>query len=692
MPSSLSVVPTIQKLIDYLAGLGASPSILEHVRESWDIEVKARRQGGADIYWLAPGHPGRFSSMVKAAEALGLQPPKRARPVTHVVEETDSDEGYKQPPQPDFYAFDGVDRPRPKRQTRPPQRTSMDLPLRVPRGRSLPPPSSPPSLGLPSALPTPLYPAAPTAPSSSYNLYPHLNPSLGHPPYGHRPLAPQLAAPQAPPVELHPVLLELEPVEQRAGSGGDTAVGTHFLAEGAPVEWVASFILHARKNHVRLIDRSGLVLAHQNAFSLQYVVEGGCLRILPLLEEEPPEGWASLPVATPADQLGTVFDSGPAYTGASVTALLRPAQLAGAESAEDDEWALLDLRVPVGRLAGVRPDGGLSLQDGCVLPAALAQPQQAAHVHLQPQQPGHEGPGVEMVLHPLEAVLESSRQQALLAQQQHQEEQRRLELERQQQAQRMQQLEELQRHRQQMEELQRQRQHLERLQQALQQQAAQQAAQLEQQQGGLVPGGMLASEQQGLEALEFKEEGLQVLDGEAKPGVKPFQEQQQQQQDEQETEGGMEDAQDEQDQYWAQQARRGGPRVWSRQQGNAAPILKPQVLPDNFLGGSPNATSGVPRKSCNCKKSRCLKLYCECFSAGHYCDNCCCLQCLNNLENEPKRQQAMDFVLEKNPLAFQSKIKVQWRRWWHQMRLPLLQRLTSWVSTARGAHARRAPA
>ena len=31
---------------------------------------------------------------------------------------------------------------------------------------------------------------------------------------------------------------------------------------------------------------------------------------------------------------------------------------------------------------------------------------------------------------------------------------------------------------------------------------------------------------------------------------------------------------------------------------------------------------GAPqrRKPCNCKNSRCLKLYCECFAAGVYCE------------------------------------------------------------------------
>ena len=36
--------------------------------------------------------------------------------------------------------------------------------------------------------------------------------------------------------------------------------------------------------------------------------------------------------------------------------------------------------------------------------------------------------------------------------------------------------------------------------------------------------------------------------------------------------------------------------------------------------------SSVP---CNCKKSRCLKLYCECFAADSYCHGCHCQSCMN---------------------------------------------------------------
>ncbi|MQL89042.1 hypothetical protein Taro_021608 [Colocasia esculenta] len=67
---------------------------------------------------------------------------------------------------------------------------------------------------------------------------------------------------------------------------------------------------------------------------------------------------------------------------------------------------------------------------------------------------------------------------------------------------------------------------------------------------------------------------------------------------------------------------------------------------------------GTPKKQkqCNCKNSKCLKLYCECFASGVYCDGCNCTNCYNNVENEAARHEAVEATLERNPNAFRPKI------------------------------------
>ena len=56
------------------------------------------------------------------------------------------------------------------------------------------------------------------------------------------------------------------------------------------------------------------------------------------------------------------------------------------------------------------------------------------------------------------------------------------------------------------------------------------------------------------------------------------------------------------------------------------------------------------RNCCNCTKSKCLKLYCECFAKGMYCDGCKCVNCFNMKGQENLR--AVTNTLEKNPFAF----------------------------------------
>lgn len=78
----------------------------------------------------------------------------------------------------------------------------------------------------------------------------------------------------------------------------------------------------------------------------------------------------------------------------------------------------------------------------------------------------------------------------------------------------------------------------------------------------------------------------------------------------------------------------------------------------SFSGPLTDSKEGTPKKSrqCNCKNSRCLKLYCECFASGIYCDGCNCVNCYNNVDHETVRREAVDAILERNPNAFRPKI------------------------------------
>lgn len=67
-----------------------------------------------------------------------------------------------------------------------------------------------------------------------------------------------------------------------------------------------------------------------------------------------------------------------------------------------------------------------------------------------------------------------------------------------------------------------------------------------------------------------------------------------------------------------------------------------------------NKTNSQVPLGCKCKKTKCLKLYCECFAAKSFCnDNCSCMECLNREDgnNNKERNIAIHSLLIKNSSA-----------------------------------------
>jgi len=61
---------------------------------------------------------------------------------------------------------------------------------------------------------------------------------------------------------------------------------------------------------------------------------------------------------------------------------------------------------------------------------------------------------------------------------------------------------------------------------------------------------------------------------------------------------------------------------------------------------------------CTCKKSKCLKLYCQCFASSFLCGpECSCSNCHNTTEFVSERKDAIRVILERNPNAFQTKFQ-----------------------------------
>ncbi|KAG1671380.1 hypothetical protein FOA52_011877 [Chlamydomonas sp. UWO 241] len=74
-------------------------------------------------------------------------------------------------------------------------------------------------------------------------------------------------------------------------------------------------------------------------------------------------------------------------------------------------------------------------------------------------------------------------------------------------------------------------------------------------------------------------------------------------------------------------------------------------------GGGAGGRVNPPTRHCNCKKSQCLKLYCDCFSSQVFCFNCACTTCMNTAEFVSVVAEKQAHIRMRDPLAFEKKIQ-----------------------------------
>lgn len=84
-------------------------------------------------------------------------------------------------------------------------------------------------------------------------------------------------------------------------------------------------------------------------------------------------------------------------------------------------------------------------------------------------------------------------------------------------------------------------------------------------------------------------------------------------------------------------------------------------LPDDFETHKDEESSDhiiyEQNVKCNCKNSKCLKLYCDCFASSLLCTSSCnCLNCHNTSSNAKTIIMAKKTITRRNPTAFDKKI------------------------------------
>ncbi|XP_062202156.1 protein tesmin/TSO1-like CXC 2 [Phragmites australis] len=110
--------------------------------------------------------------------------------------------------------------------------------------------------------------------------------------------------------------------------------------------------------------------------------------------------------------------------------------------------------------------------------------------------------------------------------------------------------------------------------------------------------------------------------------------------------------------------------------GSSPPPSEQNIINDDFsqttnVASAEDPSQGSPKKKrhkfdngddtsckrCSCKKSKCLKLYCECFAAGVYCSEpCSCQGCLNTHSHMETVLSTRQQIESRNPLAFAPKV------------------------------------
>lgn len=93
-------------------------------------------------------------------------------------------------------------------------------------------------------------------------------------------------------------------------------------------------------------------------------------------------------------------------------------------------------------------------------------------------------------------------------------------------------------------------------------------------------------------------------------------------------------------------------RLRHKRELDSTPVVS---LPPRIIGGVRDQLE--KHKVCNCRRSNCLKLYCDCFQAGLHCHSSCnCVSCQNTDQYQQQRNLSIDITLLRNPNSFRPRL------------------------------------